>query len=82
MLDKQGYKEPGKRTRNEYVLSEKGEALRPILIALTQWGDDWLNNGEAPISFTAKGRGRVRAGFVDEEGRAVQVSDMRPVLRR
>ena len=24
LLDKQGYKEPGKRTRNEYVLSKKG----------------------------------------------------------
>ena len=82
LLDKQGYKEPGKRTRNEYILSEKGEASRPILIALTQWGDDWLNDGDAPISFSAKGRGRVRAGFVDEEGRGVALSDMRPVLRR
>jgi len=82
LLAKQPYKETGKRTRNEYVLTDMGEALRPIFIGLTQWGDEFLGEGDAPISFTAKGRGRVRAGFVDEAGNAVPVSAMRPVLRR
>jgi DNA-binding HxlR family transcriptional regulator len=33
------YREPGARTRNEYVLTEKGWGLWPVLIALKQWGD-------------------------------------------
>jgi DNA-binding HxlR family transcriptional regulator len=33
------YREPGARTRQEYVLTEKGWDLWPVLIALKQWGD-------------------------------------------
>jgi len=28
--------------RQEYVLTERGEALLPILIAMQQWGDKWI----------------------------------------
>ena len=28
--------------RQEYVLTERGEALFPILIAMQQWGDRWI----------------------------------------
>ena len=28
--------------RQEYVLTERGEALFPILIAMQQWGDKWI----------------------------------------
>lgn len=76
------YREEGRRARKEYVLTEQGNALRPVLIALTQWGDEWLGDGEAPISFTQKGGGAVRAGFVGANGRAVPVADLRIVLRK
>ncbi|WP_417470530.1 winged helix-turn-helix transcriptional regulator [Maricaulis sp.] len=33
--------------RQEYVLTERGEALFPILIAMQQWGDEWVY-GEKP----------------------------------
>ena len=33
------YREPGQRTRNEYVLTEKGRDLFPVLVALMRWGD-------------------------------------------
>ena len=33
--------------RQEYRLTERGEALFPILIAMQQWGDRWIY-GEAP----------------------------------
>nr|WP_070960473.1 helix-turn-helix domain-containing protein [Hyphomonas sp. Mor2] len=84
VMAKQSYKEEGKRARPEYVLTEAGEALRPVLMALTQWGDDWLSEGAAPpISFThAKSRQRVRPGFVDEEGKETKMSEMRVSLRR
>lgn len=83
LLEPRDYREEGRRARKEYVLTEQGNALRPILIALTQWGDDWLGNGEAPISFTKKGGGTVKAGFVAaEDGREVAVGDLRIVLRK
>lgn len=84
VMAKQSYKEEGKRARPEYVLTEAGEALRPVLMALTQWGDDWLSEGATPpISFThAKSRQRVRPGFIDEDGKETTLSEMRISLRR
>lgn len=34
--------------RHEYVLTAKGRALSPALLALMRWGDDWCLAGEAP----------------------------------
>lgn len=35
--------------RNEYRLTEMGRDLWPVVIALKQWGDRWLNSGEPPV---------------------------------
>ncbi|WP_203292486.1 winged helix-turn-helix transcriptional regulator [Maricaulis parjimensis] len=36
--------------RQEYVLTERGEALFPILMAMQQWGDKWIyGDGDVPI---------------------------------
>ena len=36
--------------RQEYVLTERGEALFPILMAMQQWGDKWIyGDDEAPV---------------------------------
>lgn len=32
--------------RQEYVLTQRGEALFPILIAMQQWGDQWIYGQE------------------------------------
>src|SRR5271156_6416663 len=42
------YREPGRRARNEYRLTEAGEDLLPVFISLVQWGDTYLQKGEAP----------------------------------
>ncbi|MBT5138186.1 MAG: helix-turn-helix transcriptional regulator [Acidimicrobiaceae bacterium] len=34
--------------RHEYILTDKGRALSPALVALMRWGDDWCLPGEAP----------------------------------
>ncbi len=39
---------PGAR-RQVYRLTEKGRDLLPLLVALTQWGDRWLNDGAGPL---------------------------------
>ncbi len=38
----------GSERRTEYRLTEKGEALYPILVALMQWGDTWCGH-QTPI---------------------------------
>jgi len=36
--------------RQEYVLTQRGEALFPILIAMQQWGDQWIyGEDEKPV---------------------------------
>ena len=84
LLEKRAYKVEGKRARPEYLMTEKGQALQPVLIALTQWSDDWLANGATPpMSFThASTRQRVKAAFIDEDGREVAADQMRLSLRR
>lgn len=84
IMSKQAYKEDGKRARPEYVLTEAGEALRPVLMGLNQWGNDWVSDGAAPLmSFThAKSRQKVRPAFVDEDGKETPIRDIRVSLRR
>ncbi len=35
-------------TRYEYRLTRKGLALYPVLMTLSQWGDDWMDDGNGP----------------------------------
>jgi DNA-binding HxlR family transcriptional regulator len=42
LLEREPYQEPGRRTRMQYRLTEKGAELFPALVALMQWGDRWL----------------------------------------
>src|ERR1700751_960753 len=52
------YQEPGKRVRDEYRLTEAGEDLLPVFLSLIQWGDKYLQNGQAPLSFVDADSGR------------------------
>lgn len=36
------------RTRHEYVLTDMGRELVPLIVAFTQWGDRWFDDGEGP----------------------------------
>ncbi|MGY0004464.1 winged helix-turn-helix transcriptional regulator [Micromonospora sp. I033] len=39
LLERRPYRQPGQRTRDEYLLTAKGRDLLPVLAALRQWGD-------------------------------------------
>uniref|UniRef100_UPI003F49816F winged helix-turn-helix transcriptional regulator n=1 Tax=Nonomuraea bangladeshensis TaxID=404385 RepID=UPI003F49816F len=39
----------GRPGQQEYVLTEMGETLKPVIIALTRWGDQWT--GPGPVEF-------------------------------
>ncbi|MFC0506800.1 winged helix-turn-helix transcriptional regulator [Micromonospora costi] len=48
LLERRPYREPGQRTRDEYVLTDKGAQLVPVLVALRQWGDTWAADAAGP----------------------------------
>ncbi|MGA5464432.1 winged helix-turn-helix transcriptional regulator [Mycobacterium sp. NPDC050041] len=63
------YQEPGQRVRDEYRLTEAGEELLPVFMALVQWGDKHLQNGRAPLAFLDTDTGRpVKVGVIAGEG--------------
>src|ERR1700733_9813500 len=49
LLEREDYREPGQRTRMAYRLTEKGADLFPVLVALMQWGDRWLDDRGGPV---------------------------------
>jgi DNA-binding HxlR family transcriptional regulator len=38
LLEKQPYQQPGQRTRHEYVLTQRGRDLFPVLVSLIEFG--------------------------------------------
>jgi DNA-binding HxlR family transcriptional regulator len=58
LLERRPYREPGQRTRHEYVLTAMGRDLAPAALALMQWGDKYLA-GESgpPLELTHDGCG-------------------------
>ena len=52
------YREPGSRARDEYRLTEAGEDLLPVFLSLVQWGDKYLQDGPATLSFVDADTGR------------------------
>ena len=49
LLEREDYREPGQRTRQRYRLTEKGADLFPVLAALMQWGNRWLDERGGPV---------------------------------
>ena len=39
VVERRPYREAGQRTRHEYVLTERGRRLFPLLLALDEWGE-------------------------------------------
>jgi DNA-binding HxlR family transcriptional regulator len=52
VLEKQPYREPGQRTRFEYVLTPAGHELMPVVLGLLQWGAAHAPEGGAAPSMT------------------------------
>ncbi|MCP4387203.1 MAG: helix-turn-helix transcriptional regulator [Gammaproteobacteria bacterium] len=50
ILDRVPVKEGAKR--HEYILTNKGKDMMPLLVSLTQWGDKWVfGEGREPVIF-------------------------------
>jgi DNA-binding HxlR family transcriptional regulator len=77
VLDKQPVR-PGVE-RYTYTLTERGQDLTPVLIAITQWGDRWtFGEGKAPVQFYEKDSDTpIRAVEVQSsEGRPLRAQDI------
>jgi DNA-binding HxlR family transcriptional regulator len=69
MLARTAYQEAGARTRSEYVLTAKGEALLPALVALQRWANDHLPPRGPRVDLVHDGCGaRVGAQVRCDEG--------------
>lgn len=44
--------------RHDYVLTDKGEALRPVIVSLLLWGDRWLRDDPPPTRLVDATTGR------------------------
>jgi DNA-binding HxlR family transcriptional regulator len=81
IVEKRDYREEGQRTRVEYVLTKMGWALGLPFIAMTEWGDKWLGDGQSPFTLKSKASGqRLRVALVDEQGRLAKPSEIEPVI--
>jgi len=77
-----------KRSKSEgghadYILTEKGLALQPILLAMTHWGDQYKPhpNG-ARLEFTERNTGESirRMSAVSQDGRSLAPREIKAVL--
>ena len=58
LLERRAYDEA--RGRYDYVLTDKGRALWPVLTAIRQWGDEWLlGSGKEPLLLEHRGHGHL-----------------------
>jgi DNA-binding HxlR family transcriptional regulator len=78
LFTKQPYREPGKRTRYEYVLTEKGQDLFPAVFALMQWGNKHLQGEDGgPLRLVERGTGEpVMIGARTASGKDVHPEDL------
>ncbi|WP_430416334.1 winged helix-turn-helix transcriptional regulator [Parasphingorhabdus sp.] len=66
-------------TRQEYVLTEKGHALFPIIVALYQWSDQWVfGEGKEPYVLIDKEKRQPLPKFEvsSKDGRTLSMADV------
>ncbi len=77
LLERYPYREAGQRTRMGYRLTGKGAGLFPVLVALMQWGDEWLAPAGAPVLLRHHGCGApVAAQLRCSAGHQTAVGDL------
>nr|WP_051187420.1 helix-turn-helix domain-containing protein [Nocardia tenerifensis] len=77
LLTKRPYQEQGKRTRHEYVLTDMGRDLLPVVLALMQWGDTYLQPGPPPLLLVEESTGApVRVQVRSDSGREIGLEEL------
>lgn len=62
----------------EYRLTASGRDLAPVLIALSQWGERWIYDGQAPVQFVNRHTGSPLAPIrlQDHDGQPLGLRDL------
>jgi DNA-binding HxlR family transcriptional regulator len=72
LLERRAYQEPGERTREEYVLTPAGRDTLPVLVALSEWGEEHAPLPAGPaMSYVTTGERVVHLEFRDDRGAEV-----------
>lgn len=84
LLQRAPYREPGQRTREEYLLTPMGRDLAPAALALMQWGDTYLaDQPGGPLALRHSGCGADVAVEVRcTEGHEVPLEELSVRVRR
>jgi DNA-binding HxlR family transcriptional regulator len=80
VLERRCYDEA--RGRHDYVLTDKGKALWPVLVTIRQWGDEWVvGSGQAPVALVHKTCGERTTAVLtcDHCGEELRGEDVRAV---
>ncbi|MEV6280176.1 helix-turn-helix domain-containing protein [Nocardia sp. NPDC051832] len=66
----------------EYLLTDKGRALVPALVALTEWGDRWATEGDPPILYTHSvcGAGITQQTMCAQCGQVDEPAEIQPII--
>lgn len=76
VLTRRSYKEPGQRTRSQYVLTMKGVDLALPMIALMQWGDKYCLDGGPAAEIVERRTGApCRVSLVNGSGAPIGVGE-------
>jgi DNA-binding HxlR family transcriptional regulator len=77
ILSRVPYREAKSRTRHEYRLTDVGQDLALVLIALMQWGDRHLRDDAPPLKVIEKSTGEsLSVALVNTRGRIVHLDDV------
>jgi DNA-binding HxlR family transcriptional regulator len=78
LLRREPYREPGRRTRYEYRLTEMGRDFAPVMLALYEWGAKYASAAERPpLAFHHRDCGaEVAAEIVCDEGHRLVAGDI------
>jgi DNA-binding HxlR family transcriptional regulator len=83
LLEREDYREPGQRTRQQYRLTAKGADLLPVLVALMEWGDRWLDDRGGPVELLHRDCGEtVTLSLRCDAGHEVEAGEIDLARRR
>jgi DNA-binding HxlR family transcriptional regulator len=69
------YQEPGQRARDEYRLTAAGEDLLPMYLAMSQWGDKYLQNGRSRLAYVDRESGNRVGVIVTDDPDATSITN-------
>jgi DNA-binding HxlR family transcriptional regulator len=76
VLERRPYREPGSRTRAEYVLTDSGRGLFAAVLGLAQWADRHQQPDGAPLELVDANGRPVRVAVIDVDGSEVSLDEV------